>query len=167
VALRLEPFSEAHLPAFAELLDDPDVQRFTRVPEPPPPDFARTWLGIYEERRSAGTGEAFALLDADGAFLGTAVAPSIKRREGTAELGYVVAPAARGRGVATDALRQATAWAFAEGMIRLELLISVDNPASKKVAERCGYVYEGTLRSLYVKEDVRGDTEIWSRLASD
>jgi RimJ/RimL family protein N-acetyltransferase len=96
------------------------------------------------------------------------LAPKIDRETRTAELGYVVAPEARGRGVATEALRRLTAWAFEElEMIRLELLISVDNTVSKKVAERCGYVREGVLRSAYFKQGRREDTEIWSRLATD
>jgi RimJ/RimL family protein N-acetyltransferase len=70
--------------------------------------------------------------------------------------------------VATEALRRLTAWAFEElEMIRLELLISVDNAASKKVAERCGYRREGVLRSAYFKQGRREDTEIWSRLETD
>jgi RimJ/RimL family protein N-acetyltransferase len=52
-------------------------------------------------------------------------------------------------------------------MFRLELLISVDNAASKRVAEKGGYVREGVLRSFHVKQDVREDTEIWSRLSTD
>lgn len=52
-------------------------------------------------------------------------------------------------------------------MLRLELLISVANEASKRVATRAGYVREGVLRSLYLKPGVREDTEIWSRLATD
>ena len=47
------------------------------------------------------------------------------------------------------------------------MLISVENDASKRVAERCGYRREGVLRSTYVKEGVRDDTEIWSRLPTD
>jgi len=86
----------------------------------------------------------------------------------TAELGYVVASAARGRGVATAALGLLTDWALEElGAERLELRISVDNVASKRVAERCGYVRDGVLRSLYVKEGLREDTEVWSRLPGD
>jgi RimJ/RimL family protein N-acetyltransferase len=46
-------------------------------------------------------------------------------------------------------------------------MISVDNPASKRVAERCGYLRDGVLRSLHFKQDLREDTEIWSRLATD
>jgi RimJ/RimL family protein N-acetyltransferase len=84
------------------------------------------------------------------------------------ELGYVVAPAARGRGVATTALRLLTEWGFEErGLLRLELMISVENAASKVVAERAGYVKEGVLRSLYVKEGLREDHELWSCLPSD
>jgi RimJ/RimL family protein N-acetyltransferase len=65
-------------------------------------------------------------------------------------------------------LRQLTEWAFAElGMFRLELKISAENIGSKKVAERCGYVREGVLRSVYFKQDLRDDTEIWSGLATD
>jgi RimJ/RimL family protein N-acetyltransferase len=51
--------------------------------------------------------------------------------------------------------------------VRLELLISVENPASKRVAERCGYAVEGVLRSMHVREGFREDTEIWSRLPGD
>ena len=164
----LELLDRSHLEALAALVADPDVRRFTRVPDPPPPGFAETWLGRYQEGRRDGTREGFAIVDHDRSFLGIAVAPRIDREARTAELGYVVVEAARGRGVATEALRLLTGWAFAEaGMLRLELLIGIGNPASKRVAERCGYVREGVLRSLHVKQDVHEDTEIWSRLASD
>jgi RimJ/RimL family protein N-acetyltransferase len=150
------------------MLDDPELLRFTRVPEPVPPGFARIWLDRYEEGRMDGSREAFAIVDEDGGFLGLGLAPRIERDARTAELGYVVAPAARGRGVASEALRRLTEWAFGElGMLRLELMISVENAASKRVAERCGYVREGVLRSLHVKQGVHEDTELWSRLATD
>jgi RimJ/RimL family protein N-acetyltransferase len=61
-----------------------------------------------------------------------------------------------------------TDWAFEElGALRLELLIGVTNDASKRVAERSGYRFEGVLRSRHFKQDMREDTEIWSRLPSD
>jgi RimJ/RimL family protein N-acetyltransferase len=166
---RLVPFGEEHLGELEEMLDDADLLRFTRVPEPVPPGFAHTWLQRYEDGRRDATREAFAVVDDEGGeFLGLALAVEYDLDKRTAELGYVVAPAARGRGVATEALRQLTDWAFAElDMLRLELVISAANEASKKVAERCGYVREGTLRSLYFKQGVWEDTEIWSRLATD
>jgi RimJ/RimL family protein N-acetyltransferase len=35
------------------------------------------------------------------------------------------------------------------------------------VAERCGYVREGVMRSVHVKQGIRLDQELWSRLPSD
>jgi RimJ/RimL family protein N-acetyltransferase len=166
--MRLEPFGEEHLPAVEAMLDDPDLLRFTRIAVPVPPGFARQWAERYREGRRDGTAEAFAIVDAGGEFLGLAMAPVIEAQARQGELGYVVAPHARGRGVATRALALLTAWALEEaGLQRLSLLISVDNEGSKKVAARNGYVLEGVLRSLYFKQDLREDTELWSRLASD
>ena len=163
----LVPLDASHVAALEPVLDDPETVRFTRIPEPVQPGVARRVLERAEEGRKDGTREGFAILDDAGELVGLAVAPSIDRDELTAELGYLVAPAARGRGVATEGLRQLTEWAFGEGMLRLELLISADNAASKKVAERCGYVREGVLRNMYLKPGRREDTEIWSRLATD
>jgi RimJ/RimL family protein N-acetyltransferase len=165
--VRLEPLGERHLGAVAALLDDPAVLRFTRIPEPPPPDFARTWLARYEAARVDGTAEAFAALDDDGEFLGLALAPQIERESGEVELGYITAPAARGRGVATWMLGELTSWAFANGALRIVLIINADNAASERVAERCGYTREGVLRSIHLKQDIRVDAAVWSRLPSD
>lgn len=168
MGVRLILFDESHLRGFEGMLDDRDIKRFTRLPVPAPADFPRTWLERYEEGRRDGTSEAFAIVDDAGEFLGCAMAFGIESDARTAELGYVVAPAARGRGVATAALRLLTAWGFTErGLLRLELVISVDNEASKLVAARSGYVREGVLRSLYVKQDVREDHELWSCLPGD
>jgi RimJ/RimL family protein N-acetyltransferase len=168
VNVRLEQFAERHLLAFEGMLDDADVKRFTRLPVPMPPGFPRTWLERYEQGRRDGTSEAFAIVDGADEFLGCVMAFGIEADEGKAELGYIVAPVARGLGVATAALRLLTEWGFTErGLLRLELLISVDNVASIRVAERAGYVKEGVLRSLFVKDGRREDHELWSCLPSD
>jgi RimJ/RimL family protein N-acetyltransferase len=164
--IRLEQLGRTHLDAVAALVEDPTVLRVTRIPEPPPPGFTTMWLERYEAGRREGTREGFAAVDEDGTFLGLALAPRIDRETRTVELGYIVASGARGRGVATEALRLLTDWAFSTvGAVRIELLISVGNLASKRVAERCGYEREGVLRSVYLKPGLREDTEIWSRIA--
>jgi len=168
MTVRLEPWTEAHLDGVAELVADQETVRFTRVPAEAPPDFPRTWLERYEAGRREGSREAFAIVDGNGIFLGLALAPKIDPDAREVELGYIVAPGARGRGVATAALRLLTDWAFETlGALRIELLIDVDNGPSKRVAERCGYTHEGVLRSAHLKADLRSDTEIWSRLPAD
>lgn len=165
----LEPFGEQHLPDLIAMLGDPDLLRFTRVPDPPPEGFAGDWLARYQDGRTDGSREAFAALDEDGAFAGLALAPSIDVVAEEAELGYVVAPQARGRGVATAMLGELTRWAFGDrGLLRVYLIIDVANPASLAVARRGGYLHEGTLRNTFVKPGApRADVTIWSRLAND
>ena len=166
--IRIAPLTRAHLPSLATVMTDPEVLRFTRVPDPPPVDFLETWFAGYEQGRRDGTRDAFAIVDGGEAFLGTAVAPAIDRGTSTVELGYMIMPAARGRGVATGALELLTEWAFDSlDAQRIELFISIENDASKRVAEHNGYRYEGTLRSLYFKQELRADTEIWSKLPND
>lgn len=158
--IRLEPLGEQHLPLLEEVLADEETLRFTRVPVPVPDGFARTWLSRYDDGARAG----FAVVE-DGEPVGLAFAPTLDRESLTAELGYLVAPHARGRGVATEALAQLTEWALGRGMLRLELVIDVDNEPSKVVAARCGYEREGIMRSVHVKQGIRSDVELWSRLA--
>ena len=166
--MELRPFTAAHLGDVAELIADREVLRFTRIPEPPGEDFPRRWLARYEQGRTEGSSEAFAIQDGDGGFLGLALAVDIDREGAEVELGYIVAAHARGRGVATEALRLLTDWALRElGAQRVVLLIDVDNLPSLRVAERCGYVREGVMRSVHLKQGRRSDTTVWSRLPSD
>jgi RimJ/RimL family protein N-acetyltransferase len=166
---RLEPLGAHHLASVAAMFDDDDVLRYTRVPNPVPPGWEREWLEFYEEGRRDGTREAFAVVDADdGSFLGLGLAFGIDREGRQLELGYVVAPEARGRGVATRTLELLTEWGFSElEALRIELWISAGNEASKRVAANAGYRYEGTLRSFHFKQGIRDDFEVWSRLPSD
>lgn len=166
--VRLELLTAAHLGDMLALAADPDTVRYTRVPDPMPDGWVESWIDTYEQARHDGTREAFAITGEAGEFLGLAMAVHIDRPGRTVELGYVVAPAARGAGVASRALRLLTDWAFAElDALRVELRIAAENEPSKSVARRACYRYEGTLRSLHLKQDVRDDTEIWSRLPDD
>ena len=166
--LRLEPFGARHLDGVAVLLADSDVMRFTAIDVPPPEGFAQDWLAGYERGLQDGTRSGFAAMSADDEFLGLALAVRVDRVAREAELGYMVVPAARGKGVGAQILELLTEWAFEEaGVLRAELLIDVANAGSEGVARRCGYVREGVLRSRYLKQDIRIDAGIWSRLASD
>ena len=166
--VRLEPLTDAHLAHVEALVADPDVLFFTRVPEPPPADFAQNWIRRYEAARAAGGhADGFAAFDGDE-FVGMGLVPELDTAARQAELGYIVPAHARGRGAATAILRALTTWAIEErGMLLLELIIDTTNLASQAVARRAGYVREGVKRSLHLKQDRRADCEIWSRLATD
>jgi RimJ/RimL family protein N-acetyltransferase len=150
------------------LAREDDVRRFTRVPSEPRPDFGDAWAARYVQGWADGSRAGFAIRTLDGEFLGLAGFVEVDREAREAELGYVVAARARNRGVATQTVALLTRWGFDElGLERITLLIDVTNGASEKVAERCGYTREGTLRHVHVKEGLRSDTGIWSRLRSE
>jgi RimJ/RimL family protein N-acetyltransferase len=150
------------------LAREDDVRRFTRVPSDPQPGFGEAWAARYVLGWQDGDRAGFAIRSLDGEFLGLAGFVELDRGAKEGELGYVVAAEARGRGVATQAVGLLTRWGFDElGLERITLVIDRANLASEKVAERCGYVREGTLRSAHVKDDIRADTGLWSRLRSD
>jgi RimJ/RimL family protein N-acetyltransferase len=165
--IHLEPLAARHLTGLAELGRDPDVQRFTYVPTPWEEGFERTWLEGYE-RAPEGTRAAFAIVEEGGEFVGFAALVRIDPDAHEAEAGYIVSPRARGRGVAARALRLLTEWALDElALERVELRITPENLPSIRVAERCGYVREGVLRSVLFKQSTRSDLAVYSRLPSD
>jgi ribosomal-protein-alanine N-acetyltransferase len=104
----------------------------------------------------------------DDRLLG-AVALNMDRHDaGRAEVGYWVAPWARGGGVASRAVALISAWALGPlGLARLDLYAAVSNAASMRVAERCGYVREGTLRRAWYRGPDREDLALYSLLAED
>ncbi len=167
--VELVPLAEEHLAGLEAVGNDPLVQRFTRVPEPFGSAEAARWLGLYEQGWEDGSRAGFAILDlATGAFLGMIAFVVLRLESLEAEVGYIVAPEARGRGVANRALTLLTRWGFDSlGLQRLELRAELENPASLKVAERCGYVREGTLRGVHLKGVRRGDMALYARLAAN
>ena len=131
---------------YVEQSRDPEIQRFTTDP----PDLDEATVRAAIERLLAGRSWAWAITDAaTGALLGN-VALSLEH-----ELSYWVAPAGRGRGVATRAVRLVLDRAWASGVDRVRLHAHVDNVGSQRVAERAGFRREGVERAA---RQVKGQT---------
>ena len=138
--IRLDRMARGDVPALLELVQDEAIKEFTMVPTAAGESFVRSWIRGYEDGWRNGSRAGFVVRDAtDDEFLGFAsmFRLDLPAREG--EIGYAVAPAARGRGVAGRALALLTRWGFSElDLERLELRIAITNPASERVAGRAG-----------------------------
>jgi RimJ/RimL family protein N-acetyltransferase len=166
--IRLEPLDQRFVPDFEQLATDPEIVRFTRIPSVPDAGFVAGWVDRYISGWADGSRAGFAILSRDDEFLGMAAIVDLDLAGRQGEIGYMVAPAARGRGVAGRALRLVSGWALgALDLERVELRISSDNEPSLRVAERLGFVREGVLRSLHLKDDVRSDVAIYSLLRGE
>ena len=161
--------SRGDVPDLLELVEDDAIKEFTLVPTAAGESFVRSWIRGYEDGWRGGTRAGFVVRAAEGdEFLGFASMFGLDLPTGEAEIGYAVAPAARGRGVAGRALALLTGWGLGElGLERIELRIAVTNPASERVAARGGYTKEGVLRHVHFKEGRRVDLGVWSRLRGD
>lgn len=152
-ALVLRPWRAEDAAALVGISGDPALRRWTSLTFEREDEGAR-WIQGQERNWAAGLRFGFAVLEApgDGApplLVGGAILKEVAPGKPSAEVGYWTAAGARGRGVAPRALAALTTWALDtfvhDGLVRLELLHQVDNPASCRVAEKCGYAYDRTL----------------------
>jgi RimJ/RimL family protein N-acetyltransferase len=150
------------------MFSDPEVQRWNPAPKVVDLASAADWL-----ERSAAWEAAWAvwsIVDHEGRFVGTSLLWNMDRSDHmNGSVGYRIAPSARRQGVATAAVRAMTEFAFDRvGLARIELVHTVANIGSCRVAERSGFTLEGTLRSEYRTFDgQRWDSHLHSLLATD
>ncbi|QLQ39422.1 GNAT family N-acetyltransferase [Micromonospora robiginosa] len=168
--VRLRPTRPADVPELVAGCTDPETRRFLpALPEGYDADSARRWIAEGEPAVWAAGGCAYAIADPDtDRLLGGIGLTRLAPARGDFEIGYWVAPWARGRGVATAATRALGERAFAAGAARLELLTHRQNEPSQRAALACGYRYEGVRRAASAGRDgVRHDLVAWVRLADD
>jgi RimJ/RimL family protein N-acetyltransferase len=155
--------------AITEACQDPEIARWTRVPTPYTEQDARDFVEYSDRARRAGQELVLLVVDPRTDELFGAVAlHRVDDPDGVAQVGYWVTREARGRGVATAAVRLLAAWAFGGlGLSRLEVLTAVGNEASHRVAERSGFRREGVLRSRLSGKEGRWDAVLFSLLPAD
>jgi RimJ/RimL family protein N-acetyltransferase len=166
--LHLRPWTPYDVDALVRLFDDPVTVQWTPAPVPFTPDEAtRRLTEAYPAMWESGTGATWAVVDSVSAEVLAWVAV-FEIKDGAAEIGWATLPGARGGGVASEAVAAACRWAFgALGVEVITAVIAVGNWSSRAVAEKCGFVVEGTLRSHMLQRGTRRDAWVATRLASD
>lgn len=165
----LRPPVESDAEDIAAGCSDPEIIRYIpTVPVPYTPDDALTYIRTVVAESWTHGGASFAIADAaTDRWLGN-IGLKPLNVHGSGEIGYLMAPWGRGRGLTTAATRALTAWAFEHGLPRAEILCNVENLASQRVAMAAGYVREGVLRAAEAQRDGgRGDLVLFSRLPED
>jgi ribosomal-protein-alanine N-acetyltransferase len=157
----LRAFREDDFGAALALEHDAAAARW--VPELPAADGAGV-VALYETCRREGSVLHLVIAHrVTDAYLGEMMLALGEHRVG--ELGCCLAPAARGRGIATEALVALTDWAFAElDLGRVQVFVAPENVAALRLAERAGFRHEGVLRSYWEHGDRRLDVIVLARV---
>jgi ribosomal-protein-serine acetyltransferase len=124
---------------------------------------------IRRARADAQDGRGFeGAIVAEAGVVGMAGFPAIDWCNRSAQIGYWLDESHRGRGVMTSAVAALVGHAFDSLRLnRLEIRADVENAASRAVAERLGFRYEGTLRQAYWVGDRYSDDAVYSLLSGD
>jgi RimJ/RimL family protein N-acetyltransferase len=131
--------------ALAAHRDDPDAPAWLSArstPFEPATLLAEYLAGWWDERNRLGV----TLVVEEGSAATFRGVVHLYAAGSTLTLAYGVAPEARGRGVATAACRLICDWAFDHDFEQVQVEIAVDNEASRRVAEACGFREERRLR---------------------
>jgi RimJ/RimL family protein N-acetyltransferase len=164
--LVLRAFEPSDLTDLQLAFADPDILQWNAGP-PDEPGITE-WMQSRNDW-SAGDHASWAVAEPAGRLLGSVSLHHVDHDQLDGEVGYWIAPWARGRGVASRAVRLATAFAFAGlGLRRAYLYHAVENVASCAVARRSGFGLEGTLRQSHRYADGRyHDEHVHGRLSTD
>jgi RimJ/RimL family protein N-acetyltransferase len=145
--LTLRPPRPDDADAITAACQDPEIPRWTLVPSPYHRHHAEEFLARSAQEARDGETATLLAVDARGNPIGSFSVMEIDRERGYGEIGYWVAAGARGRGVATRAVRLLRDWAHRElGLTLIEILSHRDNAPSRRVAEKAGFARTGELR---------------------
>jgi RimJ/RimL family protein N-acetyltransferase len=155
-------------PAVTAACQDPQVPRWTVVPQNYTERHAREFISGTASDLATGRELALAVVDRDDRVLGAIGISNFNWTDSKAEIGYWMAPDARRRGIGARATHLLAVWALRSlGLERLELLANPENEASQRLAERAGFTREGTLRRYRRRHGVREDLVMFALLAED
>ncbi len=168
--LQVRPLESRDALAVTEIFSDRQARRWLPFPAEFGPVDAVSWCtSMAEEQRVNGSGDHYGVIRREDdrlvACLWTKHTDWVAR---VAEVAYAVAPAARGYGIAAEAVDAlAVALLLEHGFQRIEQRIAPGNVAARRVAEKAGFTYEGLLRNAGYLDSGRVDLEVWSLVAAD
>ncbi|MFJ6195326.1 GNAT family N-acetyltransferase [Micromonospora sp. NPDC092111] len=168
IELRLRPMEGRDLDGIVTTCRDQETVRWTSVPHPYQRADADGYLAYGRLSWARGSSACFVVAGPDDAYAGTIDLRLSPTDPLLADVGFMTAPYARGRGWMPAALGALTAWGVTSlGLARVEWRANVGNTASRRVAEKAGFTVEGTARGGVPHRGERADVWVAALLAED
>lgn len=148
--LLLRPFRPDDAPDIQRLAGDKDIALKTEnIPHPYEVRHAEEWIRTHQEEFDKLEQISWAVVHrGQGHLVGAIGMVNIHSEYERAEMGYWIGKPFWGRGYCTEAGHAVLRYAFSDlGLIRVCAAHFKSNPASGRVMQKLGMIYEGCLRS--------------------
>ena len=162
--IHLSEFRSSDKSAFVKHLNDKDIYDNTlRIPYPYSEEDAEKFIGIAAEATAKqGHPVHFAIRDDDDQLIGGCGFDGLSYGH-RAEIGYWLAKSYWGRGIMSDVVHSACAFAMAEWkLVRITAHVFEFNSASAQVLEKSGFEFEGLLRKHHQKDGKFLDSKLYA-----
>ncbi len=164
--LVLRDLTGADVDALVEYRNDEQTARLQDWPLPYPDERARALVSGVEQTWPVSDGWYQVAVEHDGRLAGDiGVGRTDDGRQ--AEIGYTLAPWARGRGLATEAVTAVVDLLFTEGVHRVTAGVDPENVPSANLLRRLGFRHEGHFVSAYLVRGVWCDDDRYAILADE
>ncbi len=135
--VRLRPWRVDDAPALVAAWDDPEIRRWTAVPDVRDRAAAERWIAGADARRARWLSVDL-VVEHQVEVAGEVGLSSFDREARTVEIGWWTALDHRGHGLASHAARLLVRWATGSLGLTVVARCDADNPASVTVARRSG-----------------------------
>lgn len=156
--LLLRPFMPRDIETVVLLAGDAHIARMTAVvPHPYTEKDARVWIAGQQQDFADGRGPTWAICDKASDQVFGSIGVVIKKRDQVGAIGYWLGRPFWRRGYTLEAAAAVVDWARRQGLPRLSADVLADNPGSRQILLRLGFVEEGILRHDALREGKRID----------
>ena len=168
LALREFRYSD-NAPVLKNWAGDPLIQKMYSEPVYSTAEEVNTLLCKYISAYAAGEAYRWAITQrGDEECIGQIAYFMVNAANGWGEIEYYIGREYQNKGYVTEAVKRILQYGFEDmGLHKVQICHKSNNAPSKRVIEKCGFVYEGTLRDFFYIDGEYLDRLYYSMLENE
>lgn len=168
--LIIREYKRADLNDFLKVVRQPEIYATTYgIPKEYTKSFGRKWMKFIKQNLKNMQSYEFGMfLKENDQYIGNVGLINVNMLHNHADISYYIDTSYRNRGLTTEAAKEMLNLGFGVfGFEKISGLCLTVNPASRRVMEKIGMTYEGTLRNDLLKDGVYYDIDHLSILRDE
>ena len=168
--LWIREYQKRDIDGFLHVIRQPEIYATTYgIPKDYSRLRAKWWLKTIKENQKNNTAYEFAVILRDtGQYIGNVGLINVSFEHNRADISYYIDKDYMNQGYATEAAKEMLQYGFQTyGFNKIQGICMHCNPASRRVMEKIGMKYEGTLRQDLLKDGIYCDIDVLSILKKE